>query len=294
MSHAYRPARPPRQEQTTLRGLSHRLQRWGPPDGPLVVLLHGWMDCGATFQFLADRLPGHWSLLAPDWRGFGGSAPAPHGYWFPDYLADLDALVSRHAGSGRPVSLVGHSMGGNVACLYAGVRPERVRRLVSLEGFGLPATAPGEAPERYREWLDALERPPASRQFPDLESLAGHLRARSAGLGAAEARFIAGCWARPDPEGGWHLHGDPAHRRPNPVLYRLDEAMACWRRVTAPVLWVSGTESRYADTLRRGSDWAARTACFADFREIRVEGAGHGLHQERPERVAELLEGFLA
>src|SRR5580658_808948 len=114
--------------------------RWGPPPSESVspvVLLHGWLDCGETFQFLVDALERDWPLAALDWRGFGRSGWAGDGYWFPDYLADLDGLLALLSPS-RPARLVGHSMGGNVASLYAGVRPERVRSVVNLEGFWLP------------------------------------------------------------------------------------------------------------------------------------------------------------
>ena len=274
-----------------LRGLQHCVHRWGEAGGPLVVWLHGWMDTGATFQLTADHLPGHWDLLAPDWRGFGDSAPAPEGYWFPDYLADLDALLNHYAGD-RPVHLAGHSMGGNAACLYAGVRPERVSRLVSVEGFGLSAIEPGEAPRRYRDWLLALAEPPRQRRFPDVETLAAQLCERSPGLAPASARFIARCWTRPDRE-GVVLRGDPRHRRPNPVLYRLPEAMACWRRISAPVLWIRGSDSRYAGALARQPDWPQRLACFGDLRQTQVGGSGHGVHHERPAELAVELRGFL-
>lgn len=287
----YQPRRPRRRESVLLRGLAHCVHRWGEAGGPLLVWLHGWMDTGATFQLTADHLPDHWDVVAPDWRGFGDSARAPDGYWFPDYLADLDALLAHYAGD-RPVHLAGHSMGGNVACLYAGVRPERIERLVSVEGFGLPAVEPEEAPRRYRDWLLALEQSPDERHFPGAEALASYLRAQSPGLAAGPARFIARCWTRPARQ-GVVLRGDPRHRRPNPVVYRLAEAMACWRRISAPVLWVRGAESRYARTLTQGADWPQRLACFTELRQAEIPGSGHSVHHECPVELAAELQGFI-
>lgn len=88
---------------------------------------------------------------------------------------------------------------------------------------------------------------------------------------------------------------DPRHRIVNPVLNRVEELMACWRRIACPVLWVRGTES----TARHWRDdtpeqLAARKASFADFREIALEGVGHMMHHEAPERLARALEAFLA
>ena len=116
-------------------------------------MLHGWMDVGASFQFLVDALKRDWFVIAPDWRGFGRSEWCPDGYWFVDYLADLEALLD-HFSPGEPARVVGHSLGGNVACLFAGIRPARVSRAISLDGFGIPAEGPELAPDKIAKWLD--------------------------------------------------------------------------------------------------------------------------------------------
>ena len=118
-----------------LRGLRYHVRCWGEPAAGAVplVLVHGWMDVGASFQFLVDALAEQGGaprvVYAPDWRGFGlTAAGGGDSYWFPDYLADLDALLDALAPAGA-VDLLGHSMGGNVVMVYAGLRPHRVRRL---------------------------------------------------------------------------------------------------------------------------------------------------------------------
>jgi pimeloyl-ACP methyl ester carboxylesterase len=120
-----------------VRGMRHHVMTWGSEGAPLLVMLHGWMDVGASFQFLVDALARDWYVVAPDLRGFGRSEWQPQGYWFWDYVADLDVIVDRYSPR-QPVRLVGHSLGGNVVMHYAGSRPERVARVVSLEGFGIP------------------------------------------------------------------------------------------------------------------------------------------------------------
>src|SRR5690242_3032683 len=213
-----------------------------------MVLLHGWMDVSASFQFLVDALRGEWDVYAPDWRGYGltdwGKSDC---YWFPDYLADLDVLldwIEPHAG----VNLVGHSLGGNVAALYAGVRPARVAKLVNLEGFGLAATRPEQAPKRYARWLDELRDPPRLRSYADFSALAERLRKNNPRLNAARADYLARHWGREAGDGTVILRGDPAHKIVNPVLYRFEEMRACWEQVEAPVLWIDASES---DTLQR-------------------------------------------
>src|SRR5690606_18461917 len=145
--------KPSRSEFVSVRGLRYHVREWGHAASRPLWLLHGWMDVSASFQFLVDELAGDYRVLAPDWRGFGLTQWASEGYWFPDYLGDLDALL-RHFTPDAAVDIVGHSMGGNVASLFAGVRTARVRRLALLEGFGLPGTAAAAAPARYEKWLD--------------------------------------------------------------------------------------------------------------------------------------------
>lgn len=281
-----------RSRNLSIRGLRYRIHEWGESGSRPLLLLHGWMDTGLTFRFLAHTLGPDYHCLAPDWRGFGHTDRVPGGYWFADYLADLDALLDKLVPD-QAVSLVGHSMGGNVAGLYAGVRPQRVRHLISIEGFGLAASPPEEAPERYARWLDSLRQPLRSRRFDNYAALAEHLRHRHLGLTREHAEALARDWAYHSTAGVF-LRGDPAHKRPNPVLYRLEEAMACWRRITAPVLWVYGTRSVYVAKLRELGDWAERTGCFRDFREARVPKSGHAVHYEQPQALARIIAAFLS
>jgi pimeloyl-ACP methyl ester carboxylesterase len=277
-----------------LNGIRHRIREWGRPGAPRLVLLHGWMDVSASWQFVVDALRGDWHVIAPDWRGFGASGrPAGH-YWFADYYADLDALLDRYAGD-APVPLVGHSMGGNIACNYAGIRPRRVARLVSLEGFGSARHDPAEAPGRYARWLDELRTVASLRRYASYDELAERLARDHPRLDAGRARFLARHWGRADGQGGVELRADPRHRRLHPVLPRLAESLACWRRVTAPVLWVRGTiAGRQGHGLDTPEQWRERCAAFHDLRLETIEGAGHMLHFDEPQRVAALIEEFVA
>jgi pimeloyl-ACP methyl ester carboxylesterase len=237
----YTPRRSPRHEQLSVRGLKHRLTWWGEPTDTPILLLHGFLDCGATWQFLVDCLPDTWSLVAPDWRGFGGSEWAPDGYWFPDYLADLEALLDALTPR-EPARVIAHSMGANIALLYGGVRPQRLKWLVNLEGIGLRRTEPDEAPARYATWLDELKQP---------------------------------------------LDGGR-----NPVLYRREEAEACWSRVTIPILLVAGGSSGHQE--RRLADFNDERmhALFRDMQMVTLPGLGHMMHHEDPPAVAAPIINF--
>lgn len=288
----YTPRRAPRHETIVVRDLEHHLTRWGPPHDRPIVLLHGWMDTGDTFQFLVDCMQGERAFVAPDWRGFGRSAWEPHGYWFPNYIADLDALLDVFTPD-APATIVGHSMGANIASLYAGVRPERVAKLVNIEGFGLMRTQPEQAAERYREWLDQLKSPPGFAGYASSEQLAGFLARRNPRLAPDRAQFIARSWTERSANGEWNIRSDPRHKVVNPVLYRREEAEACWSRITAPVLMLLAAHSEFLGRL--GEDGAV-DRLRTRFPEVRIEivgDAGHMMHHERPEEVARLIESFL-
>ncbi len=278
-----------------VRGLRYHVRRWPGEGGPCVVLLHGWMDVSASFQFLVDALPAQWDLYAPDWRGYGltdwGKSDC---YWFPDYLADLDALLQQIAPR-APVNLVGHSLGGNVACLYAGVRPARIRRLVNLEGFGMSVTQPGQAPERYARWLDELQGRKGFRPYASFAALAERMRRNNPRLSAERADFLARHWGYELPDGQVQLRGDPAHKIVYPVLYRYEEARACWNEVAAPVLWIDAGESKaLARVGLDAAQYAERRAAFRNLRYVTVSNAGHMLHHDQPEQIARHLEEFVS
>lgn len=254
-------------------------------------MVHGWMDVSASFQFVVDHLESDWHVIAPDWRGYGLTEwPATDCYWFPDYLADLDAILD-HVSADAPVNLVGHSMGGNVSMLYAGARPERVGRLVNLEGFGLPGNKPDEAPARYARWLSELRERPVLKTYASQADVIERLRKTNPRLTEDRAHFLSSHWAEPT-EAGWRIRGDAAHKVVNPVLYRVEEVMACWRAITAPVLWIDGKQSDIARHMGTMPDFADRLATLRSVRRVELDDAGHMLHHDRPHEVARLIEHF--
>lgn len=332
---AYRPLVADTSRFLTVRGLRYHLRVWDTPalssspqgagaatqepQPPMLLLLHGWMDVSASFQFVVDALKAPWRVVAPDWRGFGLSEGSPGREWaidsyaFADYLGDLDALVDALSPD-APVRLVAHSMGGNVATLYAGIRPHRVAGLVNLEGFGLPETDPAKAVGRYRRWLDELKEPVSLRPFATLDQVATRLMKTNPRLPLDKARFLAGHWARPvlaaeqgtlaregareeAQEGarggaGYRLRADPAHKRINPVPYRVDEALSCWAAIGAPVLWVTSGDRDSFHEFTKTPKYRGRLTAIPRLREVDVADAGHMLHHDQPDVVAGLIEDF--
>jgi pimeloyl-ACP methyl ester carboxylesterase len=248
-----------------IRGRRLHVRIWGSEAAPLLVLLHGWCDVSASWQFVVDALERDWRIVAPDWRGFGLSEGNNDAYWFPDYIADLDALLL-HYSPNDPVRLVGHSLGGNAGTLYAGIRPERIEKLVNLEGLGLRLYMPEEAAERYANWLDQLRDAPTFRSYPDRTAFAARLQKENPRLTAEKARYLAQFMGEDDGAGGIRQAADPHHRWVNPIIYRVEEAMAIWRRVTAPVLWVTAADSLSSSSCSPidSEDYRSRLACFRE------------------------------
>jgi len=288
--------------RVSLRGLDHHVLTWGHPAAPKLFLLHGWMDVAASFQFLVDALEREWYAIAPDLRGYGRSGWQPQGYWFPDYVADLEALLDAFA-PGEAAALVGHSLGGNIVLHYAGVRPQRVRAVVSLDGFGIPAEDASVAPAKFRAWLDAQAQPAEFAPYASLQKVAARLGKNNRRLTPERAQFLARHWAEELPDGSARLTSDPRHKLPFPTVYRLEEVFAIWRSIRAPALWLVGAESSVPQRLDgaaagEGADPFAgvrrRLAHVPDGRLVVIADAGHMLQHDQPAAVAAAIEPFLA
>lgn len=289
---------PSRSEFITVRGLRTHVRHWGREGAPKIFMLHGWMDMSASFQFVVDCLQGDWHVLAPDWRGFGLTERGPGDtYWFPDYVADLDFILDHYA-PGEAVNLLGHSMGGNIAGIYAGVRPQRVGKLINLEGFGLPATRAEQWPGRVAQWLDDLHTPPQMRGYASLDEVAARLRKTNPRLNATRAAFLAEHWSARGESGEWFILGDPAHKQHGPLLYHVDEVLACSRRITAPVLWVEAEDTNMWRWMGPKEEARAevdrRLGHLANVTPKMMPDAGHMLHHDQPELLARMIEAFLS
>ncbi|MDO9113653.1 MAG: alpha/beta hydrolase [Polaromonas sp.] len=331
----YKEKRLSRSEYVPIRGINYHVLHWGeapqadaraasagPPQarpapsggsephavgnvGVPLVLVHGWMDVAASWQFVVDALSPAFAqgrtILAPDWRGYGktGTLGADN-FWFPDYLADLDFLLDHYA-PGQPVDLVGHSMGGNVAMLYAGVRPERIRKLVNLEGFGMPATKPSQAPGRFAQWMDELKSlhkgEMALKPYNDVDGVARRLMRTNPRLSQDKADWLARHWAAPDAQGQWRILGDAAHKVTNAQLYRVDEVQEIYQRISAPTLAVEASDDslgKWWEGKYTLAQYHERLQSVPQVRTAIIVDAGHMLHHDQPEPLARLFEDFLS
>jgi pimeloyl-ACP methyl ester carboxylesterase len=298
----YQVKRLSRSEYVPIRNLTYHVLVWGEPaPGKIpLVMVHGWMDVAASYQFIVDAFAHDHYVIAPDWRGYGlTQSPDADNYWYPDYLADLDFLVD-HYSPEAPVHLVGHSMGGNVVMLYAGARPHRVRRLVNLEGFGMPATQPDQAPRRYARWMDELKAlhrgEMALKRYESTAGVASRLMKTNKRLTQDKADWLAQHWAKPDPDGMWRILGDPAHKITNAQLYRVDEVLAMFRSISAPTLMVEASDNSLSHWWQGKytlDEFHERLKSVPDCRRAVIQDAGHMLHHDQPEQLAQLLQQFL-
>lgn len=273
----------------TANRLRLHLLEWG--DGRrTVLLLHGFLEHAHAWDLVAPQLAqGGYRVLALDWRGHGESEWVGAGgyYHFPDYTADLAALVRLLGGS---AALVGHSMGATAAMQYAGTEPDRVWGLVCVDGLGPPDSSdPAGVPDRFAAWLADLER--AGERNPrvmTLDEAKARLRTRFPRFSANVARLMAehGTRARSGMR-VWKF--DPLHQTRAPMPFQRAFAVRFWTRVACPALYVEGAES----ALRL--DPADRDERIAHLRaqHVSIPGSGHHPHLEQPERLVEVLRDFL-
>jgi pimeloyl-ACP methyl ester carboxylesterase len=285
-----------------LRQLNYHVREWGTPrPGQLpLFMVHGWRDVSASFQFVVDAMKEDRHIIAPDWRGFGLTEVGEvDTFWYPDYLADLDALIDHFQPEGH-IDLLGHSMGGTVVSMFAGARPERIRRLINLEGFGLAATKPSQAPGRYAKWLNEVK---AARQgemnlrtYPDSEAVAQRLIKTNPRLSVDKAQWLAQHWAQQNINGEWEILGHPAHKVINPYLFRVEEMLAIYQSISAPVLNVEASQNdleKWWQGKYKLDEFHERLKHIKDIHSITIQDAGHMMHHDQPQILAQHIEAFL-
>jgi pimeloyl-ACP methyl ester carboxylesterase len=275
-------------------GLDHRVLEWSTGAArATAVLLHGYMDAASTWDLVAPRLvAAGYRVLAPDFRGFGeGARLGPGAYYhFPDYVFDVADIVDQACMGDAPFHLVGHSMGGTVASLYAGTFPERPMKLALLEGIGPPDNPPDIAPVRFRAWIEGVRTTRARGPDLRLASREDALRRLAANHSQVDLAILAHRLPhllRELPDGGLVWKNDPLHRTTSPMPFFASMYMSFARKVTCPTLYVDGGAIGM-----HPEDEDARLACFRSLERLTIEGAGHMMHWTRPDDLARVLVTF--
>ena len=267
---------------------------WGNPGAPPLLLLHGGRDHSRSWDWTAQALRDDWRIIAPDLRGHGDSAWSPDGnYTSAAYVYDLAQLI--HQEQLAPVTIVAHSLGGNIALRYAGLYPETVRKLVAIEGLG---PSPKRAEERrtipqskrWRDWIE--ERRGLSgrlpRRYTSLDEALTRMKAENSHLSDEQARHLTVHGASRNEDGTWSWKYDNYMRSSPPAEAPEDELHALWTAITCPTLLVYGRESWASNPQEDGRDAHFRNARVATF-----DGAGHWVHHDRFEAFIAELRAFL-
>ncbi|PZU51197.1 MAG: alpha/beta hydrolase [Sphingomonas sp.] len=267
---------------------------WGNPDAPPLLLLHGGRDHCRNWDWTAEALRDKWHILTPDWRGHGDSQWSADGeYKLLTYIYDLAQLI--HQQGLAPVTIVAHSMGGNIATRYAGLYPHHVRKIVSIEGLGsspkmIEERAKIDFAERTREWIEkkraAAGRTP--RRYPTLEAALARMMEENKHLSEAQARHLTIHGVNRNEDGSYSWKFDPYLNVWGDADMTQDQVEALWSRITAPTLLLYGANSWASNPAKDG-----RIRHFTNA-EVKVyENAGHWLHHDQFDRFLADLNAFL-
>lgn len=285
----------PRDHTIDVRGLKIHYLEWGERAKDPLILIHGFLDHARSWEPFVEclgRKSNHplW-VVAPDCRGHGDSGWVGAGgyYHFPDYLLDLDSLIQTLGASS--VSLLGHSMGGTISFVYAGTFPQRVRKLILVEGMGPPGLSFADAPIRTERWISEVHalRERKLAEYESLEAAARRLQRRNPRLKAEFAVKLARWGMKQNENGRWVWKFDPLHRTVAPQPFYLRQALEFFRRIDCPVLIVRGKESHQATR----PDMEERLQTIARRTSIEIENAGHMIHHDNPEALARVATEFL-
>jgi pimeloyl-ACP methyl ester carboxylesterase len=287
----------PTSEPLSLFFHSHRLKLhywdYGQESKPPLVLVHGGLDHARSWDRVAASLCADYHVYALDLRGHGDSQWAPGAlYSVAEHVLDLAALCD--VIGERPLTLVGHSLGGVISLAYAGTFPNLVRKVVSIEGMGPPPTHRTQTesfPERLRHWIAAMREVErrSPRSYPDLAAAVARMREANPHLSEEMARHLTLHGSNRIPDASYVWKFDPFVRSWPPYGFDVAQASELLKRIICPVLLFRGMESWASDPEKDG-----RAQALKDYRLVNVPNAGHWLHHDQLELFLEETTRFLS
>jgi pimeloyl-ACP methyl ester carboxylesterase len=267
---------------------------WGNESRPPLLLVHGGKDHARSWDLVAQALRSDYHVIAPDLRGHGDSAWSLGGhYTIAEFVLDLAQLIETL--DLAPVTIVGHSLGGAVSLQYTGIYPEKVSKLVAIEGLGPPPDmiarlADKPMHERMAEWIEQVRslssRTP--RRYPSIEAAAARMQEENSFLSPEMARHLTVHGVARNEDGTFTWKFDNYSRPLYPQRFDAEATRAHWARITCPTLLVRGTESWASDPSKDG-----RADAFTNARVANVVGAGHWVHHDRLDDFLSVVRGFL-
>jgi pimeloyl-ACP methyl ester carboxylesterase len=268
---------------------------WGNADAPLLVLVHGGRDHCRNWDWLAAELRRDWHIIAPDLRGHGDSEWSKDGtYMMAGYIYDLAQLI--HQLKVAPVTIIGHSLGGNIALRYSGLYPENVAKLIAIEGLGPSPKMVRERQakpfaERMRTWISEQRALSArvARRYPSIEDAYKRMQEENGHLSPQQARHLTVHGVNQNEDGTYSWKFDNYVRSWPPYDMRSKDIEALWGRIGCPTLLVYGKESWASNPTEDG-----RVGVFKNASVVTIEKAGHWVHHDRLDEFLRLTRGFLA
>jgi len=268
---------------------------WGNGGKPPLILLHGGQDHCRNWDWVAQRLRHEWHIIAPDLRGHGDSQWSATGsYTMAGYVYDLAQLVDQQRLA--PVTIVAHSLGGNIALRYAGVYPEKVKALVSIEGLGPSPKALAERArqtidERMRKWIDLQQNLAGRlpRRYASIEDAFRRMQAANKHLSPEQARHLTQHGVNQNEDGTFSWKFDNYVRVWPPYDMQVEEVQQLWSRITCPTLLVYGKESWASNPQEDG-----RARHFQNARVVSFEGAAHWVHHDQLDAFIDTVTEFLS
>ena len=262
---------------------------WGDQGKPPLLLIHGGRDHCRNWDAIATRLQDRYTIYAPDLRGHGDSEWALGGmYSLPEFVLDVAALAASIDG---PLTLIGHSLGGGVALQYAGTFPERVARVVAIEGWGPPLLEHQPAHVSMRHWIGHMHEMEErqARRYASIEDATKRMIEANPHLTAAMAQHLTMHGTRRNDDGTLSWKFDNYVRIRSPYEFNLEDAQDIWAQIRSRVLLIKGAESWAVDPEKDG-----RARAIRDRRTVTIKGAGHWVHHDQLERLLEVVRDFLA
>jgi pimeloyl-ACP methyl ester carboxylesterase len=266
---------------------------WGANGLPPLLLVHGGLDHARNWDWVARSLRQHFHVYAMDLRGHGNSAWAPGAiYSIAEHVLDIATLVDLLAPNGRPIYLIGHSLGGILTLVYSGLYPDRVRKVIAIEGLGLPAShrIHKPAPERLRTWIDSVRKTEGRkpRNYRNLEAAVARMKDANPHLSDEVARHLTVHGTNWNADGSLSWKFDNYVHSFAPYGHNIDDQRAIYAEIACPVLLVWGRESWLPDP-----ESEDRAAAIRNRQVLKVEGAGHWVHHDRLDVFLEESKRFL-
>ena len=260
-----------------------------------MLLLHGGRDHCRNWDWTAAALRDEWHVIAPDLRGHGDSQWSPDGsYTMAGYIYDLAQLI--HQQHLAPVTIIAHSLGGNIALRYAGIYPETVAKLIAIEGIGPPPRVLAERREktiaaRMDEWIQEQRgfagRMP--RRYASIEDAFRRMQEENPHLTVEQARHLTVQGVNQNEDGTYSWKFDNYVRAWPPYDMPGRDIQLLWSRITCPTLLLYGKESWSGNPADDG-----RSKSFRHATVVGIDGAGHWLHHDRLDDFLRIVRKFLA